>query len=536
MHTSPQAFTEQPQGGVRETVDVIWRRKWSILLVLALVLGASTAFALTRQTLYAATARVLVSGTGMAPGTDEPAEINLETEKGLGTSAQVVEEVAAALGIEDEFATLYEEIEVDAIAETEFLDFTYTSTNPETAAARANAFATAYLEVRREQILGLFESSSGTLQDRLLDLNRDLGDTNEELAAEDNEGERATLQARANSLLAQITILEQRLGTAPAAEDFQVGQIVEPAQVPLQPSSPNYPTIAALALVSGLALALGTAFLRERFDDRIRNIGDVEFAIQAPVLVTVPFVRGWQRKDEAILESLNDIDAPETEPYRALRTSVTYAANQRGISCMMVTSAHAGEGKSTVVANLAVALARAGRKVILVSGDLRRPRLDRIFPPKGEIGLTNVLAGEVEIFEALQPADFENLRVLHTGPIPGNPAELLGSNRMKTIIDELKEITDLVLFDAAPVIGLADALTLAPYVDSVLLVMDAQATRLGALSQTMHTLSSVSSDIMGGVLNKVQGARLGTYSTRYGYYPTIKPDQVVPRSTPAGQR
>ncbi len=536
MHTPQHIFSEQPQGGVRDTVDLIWRRKWSILLVLTLVLAAATAFALTRETLYSATARVLVSGTGMAPGTDEPAEINLETEKGLGTSAQVVQEVAETLAIPDEITTLHEEIEVDAIAETEFLDFTYTSSDPETAAERANAFAAAYLKIRREQILGVLESSSRTLEDRLLDLNQELAETNEELAAEPNDAERATLQARANSLLAQITLLEQRLGASTVTEDFQVGQVVEPAQVPLEPSSPNYATIAALALVSGLALALGTAFLRERFDDRIRNIGDVEFAIQAPVLVTVPFVRGWHKKDDAILESLNDIDAPETEPYRALRTSVTYAANQRGISCMMVTSAHAGEGKSTVVANLAVALARAGRKIILVSGDLRRPRLDRIFPPKGEIGLTNVLAGEVEIFDALQPADFENLRVLHTGPIPGNPAELLGSNRMKTIIEELKDITDLVLFDAAPVIGLADALTLAPYVDSVLLVMDAQGTRLGALSQTMHTLSSVSSDIMGGVLNKVHGARLGTYSTRYGYYPTIKPDQILPRSATAGQR
>ena len=535
MHPSDHMFIERAPGGLNETLDLLWRRKWSILLVLALVLSSAAAFALTRPTLYTGTARVLVSGTGVAPGTDEPAEINLETERGLGSSAQVVEAAAEALGEQDDLGRLQDELEVDAVTGTEFLEFSYTTTDAQSAAERANVFAEAYLEVRREQVAGILESSTASLQERIDELNEDLERTNSRLAAETDVARRATLQARSNSLVGQITLLEQRLSSSTPADDFQVGQIVEPAQVPEAPSSPNYLTISALALASGLGLAIGTAFLRERLDDRIRDIGDVEFAIQAPVLVTVPTVRAWRKGDEVILASLSDIDAPETEPFRALRTSVSYAANQRGIASILVTSAHAGEGKSTVVANLGVALARGGKKVIVVSGDLRRPRLTRIFPSENGVGLTNVLAGEVELFEALQPANFDNLRVMHTGPIPGNPAELLGSSSMKSLIDELKVMADLVLFDAAPVIGVADALTLAPFVDAVLLVMDARTTRLSALTQTVHTLSRVSSHIMGGVLNNVQGARLGTYSTRYGYYPTFRHDEhSTSRSTSAG--
>ena len=523
MHgTTPQGIyiDPQPQSGLRETLEVLRRRKWTILVVTAIVVAAAVGYALLRPTTYTAEAVVLVSGTGTTPGTDDAAEINLETERGLASSTTVATEVVDDLGLDSDPATLAAEIEVDAVSGTEFLNFAYTSSDPQFAADVAEGFADAYLDIRREQVVETLLNASQAIQDRIVEKQGELDRVNEQLSAAADGPTAVTLQSEANSLVGQIAVLEQQVAALTPPEHFQVGLVTEPAAVPSAPSGPNLAMIIALALAAGLGLGIGLALLRDRLDDSIRRIGDVEFTTQAPVLVTAPVIREWRRDGRELLDSLQDIDAPETEAYRALRTSILYGAKHRRIRSVLVTSATAGEGKSTVAANLAVALARAGRKVVLVSADLRRPRLHRIFRSEETVGITNVLADEVDLVDALRPAEFENLRILHTGPVPANPAELLGSSAMERMIDELEDKAEFVLVDAAPVIGVADAVSLAPYVDAVLLVIDAKKTNLNLLGQTIHTLNQVSAYVLGSVLNNVSDTGLSTYSSRYGYYQT----------------
>lgn len=533
--SSPQGIYVDPrsQSGLRETLEILKRRRWSILVVLAVVVTAAVVYGLSRPTTYTAEATVLVSGTGLTPGTDDPAEVNLETERGLASSATVAAEVVTELGIDEDPADLAEEITVDAVSGTEFLTFSYTSTDPEVAQERAQAFADAYLTVRRDQVIENLLSASETVRDRITERQRELDRVNRQLDLTPPGPTRATLEAQADSLVGQIAVLEQQVSTLTPPENFEVGLVTEPAQVPAAPAGPNILVIVALAIVAGIALGIGLALLRDRLDDRIRSIGDVEYAIQAPVLVTVPTIRSWRRGETGLLDSLRDIDAPEMEAYRALRTSVLHAAKQRKLKAIMVTSASAGEGKSTVVANLSVALARAGKKVVIVSGDLRRPRLQRIFPSKKTAGVTTVLAEEDDLVDALQPAEFDNLRILHTGPVPGNPAELLGSAAMEQMVGELKDRADFVLVDAAPIVGVADAVSLAPVVDAVLLVIDSRTTSLNMLGQAVHTLNRVSALVIGAVVNNVRDAHLGTYSTRYGYYATYPTEPERASAAPA---
>ncbi len=184
----------------------------------------------------------------------------------------------------------------------------------------------------------------------------------------------------------------------------------------------------------------------------------------------------------------------------------------------MVTSPHAGEGKSVTTANLGVALAQAGKRVILISADLRKPRLHQFFRLANHTGLTNVLSGEVSPWQAVRNTLVENLQVMPSGPVPENPAEMLGSNAMGDLLSVPSEMADYVLVDAAPVLAVADAATLAPLVDAVLFVVDAQRTHRGAVEQARRQLEQVNAKIIGAVLNNFDPSKAGAYSYyRYSY-------------------
>ncbi|MDP9299900.1 MAG: CpsD/CapB family tyrosine-protein kinase, partial [Actinomycetota bacterium] len=237
----------------------------------------------------------------------------------------------------------------------------------------------------------------------------------------------------------------------------------------------------------------------------------------APVLAVVPRVPGWKKKGDTKLISVEQPKASVAESYRTLRTSVLFAAAQRGLKTIMVTSPTAGEGKTTTAANLAVVLADAGKRVILVSSDLRKPRIHKFFGLSNDAGLSSVLAGEVKPWEALADPGREHLRVMSSGPVPAHPAELLQSEQMGELVEELREVADFVILDTAPVLLVADALALAPLVDGVLFVVDAETTHRGAVVQARESLEQVGAPLIGSVLNNFDPSKARAYSY-YGYY------------------
>ena len=185
---------------------------------------------------------------------------------------------------------------------------------------------------------------------------------------------------------------------------------------------------------------------------------------------------------------------------------------------IMVVSAIAGEGKTTTAANLAVSLADANKRVILVSADLRKPRIHRFFDLENSVGLSNVLAGEVKPWEALQDPRVDNLRVMASGGIPARPSELLQSEQMGELIVELREVADFVILDTAPILLVSDALSLAPLVDGVLYVADSEATTRGAVSHAREQLEQVGAPILGAALNNFDPSKGRSYYYPY-YYP-----------------
>jgi polysaccharide biosynthesis transport protein len=294
--------------------------------------------------------------------------------------------------------------------------------------------------------------------------------------------------------------------------------------LPRSPSNPTLVNSGLIGLFVGLFLGLGFAFLRERLDDRLSGRSDLEVAINAPVLSVVPRVAAWRNAKKAYLVSGEEPHSVASESYRTLRTAILFAASQYDVNTLLITSAHEKEGKSATSANLAVVLGQAGKRVIVVSGDLRKPRLQQFFGLSSKRkGLTNLLAGEVTLDQVLVPVDPSpgNVRLLDSGPIPGNPTELLGSDAMRDVMDQLRARADFVIVDIAPVLAVADAMTLARRCDGVLFVADASRSSQGAVTQARQQLEQVGAKIIGGVLHNFDPSKshsyVGQVETPYAY-------------------
>lgn len=214
-----------------------------------------------------------------------------------------------------------------------------------------------------------------------------------------------------------------------------------------------------------------------------------------------------------------DPKSPVAEAFRTLRTNLQFSALDRELRTLLVTSAGPGEGKSTITLNLAIAITQSGKEVILVDADLRKPMIHKLFGLRNEIGLTNILVhGPAE--EALQETAVPNLKVVTSGPIPPNPAEMLASGMMDKVRDFLKERAEMVLFDCPPVVAVTDAAVLSRKVDGVLLVVQLGAVEREAARQAKALLENVDAPLLGVVINNVAESS-GYY---YYYYYTSDDD------------
>jgi non-specific protein-tyrosine kinase len=214
------------------------------------------------------------------------------------------------------------------------------------------------------------------------------------------------------------------------------------------------------------------------------------------------------------LITISNPRSPISEAYRTLRTNLEFTSLDKPIRAMVVTSAAPEEGKSTTLANLAVTIAQAGKKVILVDCDLRRPSLHQIFNARNTPGFTDMMRDDALMAKPpLQETEVPNLRLLASGTIPPNPSELLASRRMSEVIAALQQQADLVLFDAPPIIAVTDAAVLASKVDAVLLVVSAGKTKREHAKKATALLEKVNAHLIGTVLNNVKGE-----ASLYQYY------------------
>lgn len=284
------------------------------------------------------------------------------------------------------------------------------------------------------------------------------------------------------------------------------------ATTPSSPTSPKLWLNVLLGAAAGLVLGYLIVYGRRQIDNKVRHVDDVEPAIHAPVLGVVPRVK--QLADQRA-NGLREV-GPAAEALRMLRTNLRFIDVDHPPKSIVITSANPGEGKSTVSSNLARVLAAAGQKVLLIDADLRKPVVAKILDVDGSIGLTQALAGDIDLVDAIQPTDYRNLSVLTAGRIPPNPSELLGSKRMQAIIQELtKEY--FVIFDAPPLLPVTDAGLLANHCDGVVMVFYVGKTQIEHAQMSAKVLDQIGARMYGAVLNMAPRRGMGSVIYGYGY-------------------
>lgn len=272
---------------------------------------------------------------------------------------------------------------------------------------------------------------------------------------------------------------------------------------------------AVLALIFGIALVVAM----DALDNSIRSSTDVEKLLELPIAGIIPA----QLPDPERASRITYLDplSPVAESYRLLRTDLLFTAEDHPFKSLMLATGKPGQGATTTVCNLAIALAQAGKRVILVDADLRRPKLHNIFKVKNDVGLTSLLNDECEIEEALKATEMDNLLLLPSGPLPLNPSELLSSPRMRALHDQLKPHTDFVLFDTPSAIAFSDATVLSSFLDAVLLVVRANNVPRGSELHVKTMLNKAKANIIGVVLNGMNPDHVDSVHYHYHYYPVL---------------
>ena len=271
----------------------------------------------------------------------------------------------------------------------------------------------------------------------------------------------------------------------------------------------------ALSLALGVAVALGADFL----DDRLNTREDVRRLLELPVTAVIPAMPS----QSAALPAITHLEpvSPYAEAYRFLRTDVLFTARDRMVQTIMVATPKPGQGGTTTICNLAIAMAEAEQRVILVDADLRRPSIHNIFGLSNEVGLSNVLSNGMELGAALQRTAVENLLVLAAGPTPQNPSKLINSRRMTEVVHALRRDSDFVLFDTPSAVAFSDAAILASLVDGVLLVVRAQESPRGSELQVKDLLNKAKANVLGVVLNAAKPETVDSFFYHSRYYHSV---------------
>jgi non-specific protein-tyrosine kinase len=283
-----------------------------------------------------------------------------------------------------------------------------------------------------------------------------------------------------------------------------------------------------LAAVVGGMLAVGLIFLIDALDNTIKGPDDIARHLGLPTLGAISHVP--QKNGDLTPVTISQPRAPISESYRALRTNIQFASVDRPIRSLLVTSIGPAEGKTTIASNLSVALAQGGSNVILIDADLRKPQLHRRMNLPNRKGLTSLfMQADIHLDGTVQKTETKGLYLMTSGNLPPNPAELLGSERMDSILERLKNHADIVVVDTPPVLAVTDSVVLGKRVDGVLLVIRAGQTKIAAAQQTVNQLRRLSVNILGVVINDIptRGARYYYYSNGYyayqGYYEASEP-------------
>jgi capsular exopolysaccharide synthesis family protein len=509
---------------LRDYLSVARHRAWIIVIGVASVVSVAVVLTAVETRVYEAHARILLepSKTVFEASTGAAASpVQAATEIEIIKSAPVRDLVRKRLGYVGPMSA-------SSVVGTDVIDVASQNPKPARAAEVANAFSQAYIDYRRDQAVNALLAAGEQIRQRVADLQKQIDDktaaANDAFAqASANQkpgGPAPTIPATPDrdALVSQQALLKERLDQLQVDAALKDGgaSLVAPAAAPTSPIRPRPVHNVLLALGAGLVLGLAGAFVTDHLDDSIKSGDDLESAGDGiSVLGVIPAIN-WKDKTEARLVSLTEPTAAAAEAYRTLRTSITFLALDRSLSVIQLTSPNSAEGKTTTLANLAVAMANAGQRVLIIDCDLRRPRIHEFFEVSNATGFSSVLMGSslTSALHAINP----HLRLLTAGPRPTNPSELLSSNRSSQLFEAVRAQTDFVLIDSPPVLPVTDAAVLSAKVDGTILVANAGQTSTRDYAYALDLLRKVDAPLIGGVLNGVT-AEGGYGAYRYDYSP-----------------
>ena len=309
-------------------------------------------------------------------------------------------------------------------------------------------------------------------------------------------------------------------------------RILENAIASPRPIRPRTKMNIAVGLVAGLMLGLAAAFLVDLLDNTLKSQEQVERMLSVPFLGIVPAIKGEGRDDDDATRDHFILEFPRSsvaECCRTLRTNLMFASPETPAKCLLVASSRPREGKSTLVANLAITLAESGARTLIVDTDMRRPRLHKSFRLSNDVGVSNLVLGEATLDQAIQGTGINRLDIMACGPIPPNPAELLHTEAFSNLVSTLRQRYDRIIFDSPPVGVVTDAQILSALVDGVVLVIHANKTTWPAARGAKRRLSDVGAKLFGVVLNNVDLGSKGTNQYyEYGYYAYGEPEKRSP--------
>ena len=515
---------------LRELSRIIW--KWLWLIVLATIVAAGGAYFASQYItpVYRATATLLINEPSAAINTDfqdilaseRLARSYAERLTNLHVLEQVILDTGLAMSADD----LEELVDVSLVRDTQLIRLSVEHPNPATAVLLANQIPVAFAERNEEQQSSRFAASKLSLEQELATIEAEIAGLEAQLSPSSTVEQRLTeLRAAHSSVLS--TYEELRIAEVQSLSNVIID---EQATWPVEPVRPRLALNVVLAGLSGAMLAVAVVLLIEYLDDTLKSPADVARYLKLPTLAPIPILR---HIDKDLLVVASQPRSPGAEAFRALRTNIQYASIDRPVRSIVVTSSRERDGKTVIASNLAAAIAQAGKKVILIDSDLRRPALTKSFHLREREGLTDALF--LPNFEQLLTwsSQIDNLKIMPSGSIPPNPAELIGSERLQALLEFMKQHVDFIIFDSPPLLAVTDAALLSARVDGVVLVVNAGKTRKDESMRAVESLQKVGANILGVVVNKMGGRSTGYYN--YYYYSQESSNNGQHRRSPVAE-
>lgn len=511
--------------------------KWVWLIVLTTGLAAGSSYLYSRSILptYRAETTVLLGRVVDNPNAPTAAVNDVQSAYNLAsayallaTQPPVLQATAEEIKWPEPWQSLYFKINARAVS-AQLLSITATDEDPHQAKLIADEVA------HQLFVQGPIGAQQRQAEDQRTFVTAQLSqlklqiETNQKLLANlNNQAALETNTAKLTDLNARITTLQTKVDSwqttyASLSAILNNSQnlfltILVPAGEPNIPASPNITQNVLFAAILGLILSVSAILLLEYLDDTLKDADGVQRVLNLSTIGAITRMSGIRRGADHLI-TLSQPRAPISEGYRVLRTNLRFTGLENPSGALLITSAGPGEGKTTTAANLAIVMAQAGRRVILLDADLRRPSVHSYMGLSNNVGLSSLFLEEgATPDQVIQPTQVEGLRVITSGPLPPNPAELLDSKQMAQILKTLRAEADMVIIDSPPVLAVADAAIIGSRCSGAVLILDSGKTRTEMCKRAVERLRQTNIRLFGVVLNKLSFRRASGYYSYYYYY------------------